>query len=232
MKIAAIILARGGSKGVPKKNIIDFCGKPLLAWTIEQTIQSGIELSDIYVSSDSQEILDVGNHYGVESILRTQEVSGDGATSEISWIYSIDYLKERGMEYDWIFAPQVTSPIREATDILNGILMAKSGRYDSLFSAQKTDQCSLWKKTKDGLESIGYDWRNRKRRQDNDIQYIENGSFYIFKPDLMKKNNNRMYGNIGVVEMEEWKSFEIDSIDDLRMCSLVMREYLLSNKNF
>ena len=136
------------------------------------------------------------------------------------------------MEYDWIFAPQVTSPIREATDILNGILMAKSGRYDSLFSAQKTDQCSLWKKTKDGLESIGYDWRNRKRRQDNDIQYIENGSFYIFKPDLMKKNNNRMYGNIGVVEMEEWKSFEIDSIDDLRMCSLVMREYLLSNKNF
>lgn len=232
MKIAAIILARGGSKGVPKKNIIDFCGKPLLAWTIEQTIQSGIELSDIYVSSDSQEILDVGNHYGVESILRTQEVSGDGATSEISWIYSIDYLKERGMEYDWIFAPQVTSPIREATDISNGMLMAKSGRYDSLFSAQKTDQCSLWKKTKDGLESIGYDWRNRKRRQDNDIQYIENGSFYIFKPDLMKKNNNRMYGNIGVVEMEEWKSFEIDSIDDLRMCSLVMREYLLSNKNF
>jgi len=232
MKIAAIILARGGSKGVPKKNIIDFCGKPLLAWTIEQTIQSGIELSDIYVSSDSQEILDVGNHYGVESILRTQEVSGDGATSEISWIYSIDYLKERGMEYDWIFAPQVTAPLREATDILKGILMAKSGRYDSLFSAQKTDQCSLWKKTKDGLESIGYDWRNRKRRQDNDIQYIENGSFYIFKPDLMKKNNNRMYGNIGVVEMEEWKSFEIDSIDDLRMCSLVMREYLLSNKNF
>lgn len=229
MKIAAIILARGGSKGIPKKNIIDFCGKPLLAWTIEQIIQSGIKLSDIYVSSDSQEILDVGNHYGVGSILRTQEVSGDGATSEISWIYSIDYLKERGIEYDWIFAPQVTSPIREATDILNGICMAKSGEYDSLFSAQKTDQCSLWKKSKHSLESIGYDWKNRKRRQDNDIQYIENGSFYMFKPDLMKENNNRMYGNIGVVEMEEWKSFEMDSMDDLRMCSLVMREYLLTN---
>ena len=232
MKTAAIILARGGSKGVPKKNIIDFCGKPLLSWTIEQCLDSGIDSSNVFVSSDSQEILDVGEEYGVGSILRTQEVSGDGATSEISWIYSIDYLKSKGLEYDWIFAPQVTSPIREATDISNGMLMAKSGRYDSLFSAQKTDQCSLWKKTKDGLESIGYDWRNRKRRQDNDIQYIENGSFYMFKPDLMKENNNRMYGNIGVVEMEEWKSFEIDSMDDLRMCSLVMREYLLTNKNF
>jgi len=227
MKTAAIILARGGSKGVPKKNIIDFCGKPLLSWTIEQCLDSGIDSSNVFVSSDSQEILDVGEEYGVGSILRTQEVSGDGATSEISWIYSIDYLKSKGLEYVWIFAPQVTSPIRESSDITNALSMAKSGEYDSLFSAQKTDQCSLWKKSKDGLDSIGYDWRNRKRRQDNDIQYIENGSFYMFKPDSIKEFNNRMYGNIGIIEMDEWKSFEIDSIDDLKLCSLVMREYIL-----
>jgi len=132
-----------------------------------------------------------------------------------------------GLEYDWIFAPQVTSPIRESSDIIKGLSMAESGEYDSLFSAQETDQCSLWKRDANGLNSIGYDWKNRKRRQDNDTQYIENGSFYMFKPNSIKKYNNRMYGNIGIVKMDEWKSFEIDSIEDLKLCSLVMREYLL-----
>ena len=227
MKVASIILARGGSKGVPNKNKRDFCGKPLISWTIEQCIDGGIDKDDIFVSSDSHDILEIGHEYGVGSILRTPEVSGDGATSELSWIYSIDYLRKLGLNYDWIFAPQVTSPMREPSDIKNGLLMAESGEYDSLFAATKTDQCSLWKRGKDGLESIGYDYKNRKRRQDNDIQYIENGSFYMFKPDSLKQHNNRMYGNIGIVEMDQWKSFEIDSIEDFKLCSLVMREYML-----
>ena len=227
MKVASIILARGGSKGVPNKNKRDFCGKPLISWTIEQCIDGRIDKDDIFVSSDSHDILEIGHEYGVGSILRTPEVSDDGATSELSWIYSIDYLRKLGFDYDWIFAPQVTSPMREPSDIENGLLMAESGEYDSLFAATKTDQCSLWKRGKDGLESIGYDYKNRKRRQDNDIQYIENGSFYMFKPDSIKKFNNRMYGNIGIVEMDQWKSFEIDSIEDFKLCSLVMREYML-----
>jgi len=227
MKVASIILARGGSKGVPNKNKRNFCGKPLISWTIEQCIDGGIDKDDIFVSSDSHDILEIGHEYGVGSILRTPEVSDDDATSELSWIYSINYLRKLGFDYDWIFAPQVTSPMREPSDIKNGLLMAKSGEYDSLFAATKTDQCSLWKRGKDGLESIGYDYKNRKRRQDNDIQYIENGSFYMFKPDSIKKFNNRMYGNIGIVEMDQWKSFEIDSIDDFKLCSLVMREYML-----
>jgi N-acylneuraminate cytidylyltransferase len=227
MKVASIILARGGSKGVPNKNKRDFCGKPLISWTIEQCIDGGIDKDNIFVSSDSHDILEIGHEYGVGSILRTPEVSDDGATSEVSWIYSINYLRKLGFNYDWIFAPQVTSPMREPSDIKNGLLMAESGEYDSLFAATKTDQCSLWKRSKDGLESIGYDYKNRKRRQDNDIQYIENGSFYMFKPDSIKKFNNRMYGNIGIVEMDQWKSFEIDSIDDFKLCSLVMKEYML-----
>ena len=227
MKVSSIILARGGSKGVPNKNIKDFCGKPLISWTIEQCIDGGIDKDNIFVSSDSHDILEIGHEYGVGSILRTPEVSDDGATSEVSWIYSINYLRKLGFNYDWIFAPQVTSPMREPSDIKNGLLMAESGEYDSLFAATKTDQCSLWKRSKDGLESIGYDYKNRKRRQDNDIQYIENGSFYMFKPDSIKNFNNRMYGNIGIVEMDQWKSFEIDSIDDFKLCSLVMKEYML-----
>ena len=85
----------------------------LISWTIEQCIDGGIDKDDIFVSSDSHDILEIGHEYGVGSILRTPEVSGDDATSELSWIYSIDYLKKLGFNYDWIFAPQVTSPMRE-----------------------------------------------------------------------------------------------------------------------
>jgi len=74
---------------------------------------------------------------------------------------------------------------------------------------------------------VNYDWRNRKRRQDIPKQYIENGSFYLFKPEVLKQNNNRFGKKIGVVEMEFWKMFEIDSMDDLRMCSALMKEFII-----
>ena len=227
MNVSAVILARGGSKGIPKKNIIDFCGKPLVSWTIEQCIESGIDREKIFLSSDCPEILRYADDYKMKTILRTPEVSKDTSTSESSWIHSIDYLESNDIKSDWIFAPQVTSPIRESSDIVNAISIAKRGDYDSLFSAHKTFHCSLWEETSEGLNSIGYDWKNRKRRQDSSTQYIENGSFYMFKPDLLKKHNNRMYGKIGVVEMEEWKSFEVDTFEDLKLCSVIMKNYLL-----
>jgi len=227
MNVSVIILARGGSKGIPNKNIINFCDKPLISWTIEQCIDAGINKENIFVSSDSEQILKIGSEYGVGSILRTPEVSNDTTTSESSWIYSIDYLESNGIKSDWILAPQVTSPIRESSDIVNAISIARQGDYDSLFSAHKTFHCSLWEDTSEGLSSIGYDWKDRKRRQDSLTQYIENGSFYMFKPDLLRRYNNRMYGKIGVVEMEEWKSFEVDTFEDLKLCSVIMKNYLL-----
>jgi CMP-N,N'-diacetyllegionaminic acid synthase len=227
MNVSVIILARGGSKGIPNKNIINFCDKPLISWTIEQCIDAGINKENIFVSSDSEQILKIGSEYGVGSILRTPEVSNDTSTSESSWIYSIDYLESNGIKSDWILAPQVTSPIRESSDIVNAISIARQGDYDSLFSAHKTFHCSLWEDTSEGLSSIGYDWKDRKRRQDSLTQYIENGSFYMFKPDLLRRYNNRMYGKIGVVEMEEWKSFEVDTFEDLKLCSVIMKNYLL-----
>ena len=88
----------------------------------------------------------------------------------------------------------------------------------------------FWKKENGFYDSVNYDWKNRKRRQDFDTQYIENGSFYLFKPEVFRQINNRFGGRIGIVEMDFWKMFEIDSIDDLRMCSALMSEFLLNNK--
>ena len=91
MKICAVILARGGSKGIPNKNIIDFCGKPLLSWTIEHCRDGGVD--SIYVSSDSDKILEVGEEYGAVSIKRPEEISGDTATSESGWLHALEVIE-------------------------------------------------------------------------------------------------------------------------------------------
>ena len=225
MNTVAVILARGGSKGIPNKNIIDFCGKPLLAWTIEHCRDGGVD--SVYVSSDSDKILEVGEENGAVSIKRPEEISGDTATSESGWLHALEIIEEKTTNLDWILAPQVTSPLRSTDDIRNGLEIAKSGEFDSLFSCSIAEDLFFWEDSSVNLDSVNYDWRNRKRRQDIPKQYIENGSFYLFRPEVLRKNNNRFGGRIGVVEMEFWKMFEIDSMDDLRMCSALMKEFLI-----
>lgn len=226
MNVAAIILARGGSKGIPKKNIIDFCGKPLMAWTIENCIHGGA--TSVWVSSDSDEILEVGEKFGGRSIKRPDSISDDFATSESAWLHAIDIIEAQTSEtIDWVLAPQVTSPLRESKDIKLGLEKAATDQYDSFFSCSMAEDLFFWEKKNGELDSVNYDWRNRKRRQDIPEQYIENGSFYIFKPDVLRNQNNRFGSRIGVVEMEFWKMFEIDSPDDLRMCSALMKEFII-----
>jgi CMP-N,N'-diacetyllegionaminic acid synthase len=228
MNTTAIVLARGGSKGIPNKNIIDFCGLPLIAWTIKNCIEGGAD--SVWVSSDSNEILNVGAKYGANIIQRPADISGDFATSESAWLHAINHISELGgPAIDWVLAPQVTSPLRQAKDVQNGIAKARTGEYDSLFSCSIAEDLFFWEKDQNGqLDSVNYDWRNRKRRQDIPQQYIENGSFYLFRPEVLANGNNRFGKQIGYVEMEFWKMFEIDSMDDLRMCSALMKEFIIS----
>ena len=178
MNNAAVILARGGSKGIPNKNIIDFCGKPLLAWTIEQCRDGGVD--KVYVSSDSDIILEVGEEYGAASIKRPEGISGDTATSESGWLHALDIIEEKTTSLDWILAPQVTSPLRSTYDIRNGLKIAKLGNFDSLFSCSIMEDLYFWEEIAGKFDSVNYDWRNRKRRQEMPKKYIENGSFYLF----------------------------------------------------
>ena len=98
MNNAAVILATGGSKGIPEKNIIDFSGKPLLAWTIEQCRDGGVD--KVYVSSDSDIILEVGEEYGAASIKRHEGISGDMATSESGWLHALEVIEEKTTSLD------------------------------------------------------------------------------------------------------------------------------------
>jgi len=223
--VIAIIPARGGSKGILNKNIIDFCGKPLIAWTIEQCIKAK-NVNDVWVSSDDDSVLDIAKQYGAKIIKRPCDISGDIATSESAWLHAIDFLQQKNIPLDTILAPQVTSPLREAVDINNAISKFIEGDYDSMFSSSAAEDLFFWEESDTGIDSVNYDYKNRKRRQDIKEQIIENGSFYLFKPEIIKKYNNRLGGKIGHSKMEFWKMFEIDNLDDLKMCQLLMQGFL------
>ena len=196
-----------------------------MAWTIEHCTRGGAD--QVYVSSDSGEILEVGMHYGALPIERPDAIAHDTSTSESGWLHALNEIEKKEGYVEWVLAPQVTSPLRTTDDIRKGIQTARSGNYDSLFSCSAAEDLFFWEQQSEGLESVNYDWRNRKRRQDVPKQYIENGSFYLFRPEVLQTNNNRFGGKIGIVEMEFWKMFEIDSLDDLKMCEVLMKEFLM-----
>jgi len=120
---------------------------------------------------------------------------------------------------------QPTSPLREVKDIDRAVEKFNKQNLDSLFSAARMRDMFIWEDRSGELKSYNYDYKNRKRRQDIDSQFIENGSFYIFKPEILLKSGNRLGGKIGYYLMEEWKQHEIDSPDDLLLC-----EYLYKRK--
>ena len=146
MRVSCVILARGGSKGIPKKNIIDFCGKPLIAWTILQAIEAR-EVTDVWVSSDSDEILGIAKHYGANTIVRPEKISGDDEPSESAWLHAINFIEQQSEHpIDFVLAPQVTSPLRHAADFSNAITQIKADGVDSLFSVTTIEDFFIWRK--------------------------------------------------------------------------------------
>ncbi|MDF1795426.1 MAG: acylneuraminate cytidylyltransferase family protein [Coxiellaceae bacterium] len=226
-RVVAVIPARGGSKGLPRKNVLDFCGKPLLAWSIEQAKEAE-HVSSVWVSSDDDEILDVALRYGANSIKRPDNISNDTASSESAWKHAVEYFALHSIEYDALLGLQATSPLRESEDIDHAISIFFKQSYDSLFSAAVLEDFLIWQERSSGeLESINYDYKDRGRRQDRHPQLVENGSFYLFLPEVLKKHNNRLGGKIGFSLMDFWKSFEIDNDKDFSLCETLFKERLL-----
>lgn len=229
--VVAIILARGGSKGIPKKNIMNFCGKPLLVWSIEHA-KNVKGISSVWVSSDNNEILKIAKKHGANTIRRPRSLSTDTAKSVSAYLHAIGEIEKRDRDVDIVVALQTTSPVRESTDIEKGLQEFINSNYDSMFSGAKIDDFYIWKQTRTGqLKSINYNYRKRPRRQKFEEQYVENGSFYIFRSHTIRKYKNQLGGKIGITLMEFWKSFEIDDIDDVEFCKAIMYHYLLKKSN-
>ena len=125
-----------------------------------------------------------------------------------------------------IVALQATSPIREASDIDQCARRLSSGNnLDSLLSVCEVEDYFNWRVGKDGPEPINYDYHDRRMRQQIEKRYLENGSFYVFVPRLLREKKNRLGGRIGMHVMERHKMFQIDRPEDIKLCAAIMRSY-------
>ena len=226
----AIIPARGGSKGIPRKNLVDVCGKPLIAWSILQA-RNAQHIDSVWVTSDDDEVLDVAESFGAIPIRRPSEISGDQASSESAWLHALDAIEAQGISIDLVVAMQATSPVRESDDLDGGLQALRGQGYDSLLSVAEVEDFFTWRLDDLGsAKSVNYDYRDRKRRQQIDKRYLENGSFYVFRPQQLRAENNRLGGRIGLFVMARHKMFQIDNPEDIELCAAIMRGFGLDHE--
>lgn len=220
-EILAIIPARGGSKGIPGKNLRPLMSKPLIAHTIEQARQAQ-GVSRVVVSTDDEEIGRVAAAYGAEVVWRPEALSGDTATSESALVHVLDHLQEtEGYEPSLVLFLQCTSPLRRPDDIDRAIATLLTQEADSLVSVVPV-VVWLWRLVKGQPQSFNYDYHQRLRRQERPQDYNENGSIYVFKPWVLRRCNNRLGGNIALYEMDAWSNIDIESLTDLALAEWVM----------
>jgi len=202
--------------------------KPLIQWTFKQARYS-TTIDHTFVSTDDKEIIELADTFEIESILRPKHLCTDSASSESALSHAIEYIQSNhNISPDIIVFLQATSPLRLHNDIDNAIDIFINTKADSLFSATKLDDLTLWKNKNENWQSLNFDYKNRLRRQDMLSNYIENGSIYIFKPQILKKTNNRLGGKISMYEMNFWQTWEIDTINEVDLIEFYMKKYKLN----
>src|SRR3989339_38273 len=217
--ILCVIPARGGSKRMPNKNILLLGGKPLIDHSIEHALQSKL-VKKVIVSTDDSEISRISEECGAEVVKRPKAISGDHATSESAIKHVIEQVEYSGFYPELIVFLQCTSPIRNSNDIDAAIEKLYRESADSLLSVCRNERF-LWRSVSGNMQPVNYNYLKRPRDQDHPDEYRENGSIYIFKPEVMRKYDNRLGGKIAVYEMDYWSSFQIDSPEHFELCEWI-----------
>lgn len=225
MKILGIVPARGGSKGVPGKNIKPFAGEPLIAYTIKIAQASNL-IDRLILSTDDEAIANVGRDYGIEiPFLRPQELATDTADAISVFQHALKFVMQENYIPDAVLVLQPTSPLREVKDIVEAIKLMKDKGFDQVISVTKVNQHPYWMKTlqDDNLIKPFMDLAGVSlRRQDLPPLFIPNGAIYLYSREyLMELWDNP---KIGAVVMESWRSQDIDYPIDFFMAEKIMEE--------
>jgi CMP-N,N'-diacetyllegionaminic acid synthase len=219
-KVFAVIPARGGSKAIPDKNIVDLFGDPLIHHTIETCSRSKY-LDGVWVSTDSKRISNIAlDHPSLGGVVRRpKNISDDFSMSEDALLHFVDHIENRISKFDILVFVQCTSPLTEYTDIDSALEEMENSNSDSVVSVCKGEGgwfCGGfdWHKTGD-LVTPSYTPATRAMRQNAQEKYRENGAFYISKVSSLKSSKCRISGKISIFTMPQERSFEIDSKEDL-----------------
>lgn len=230
MSAIAIITARGGSKRIPKKNIKDFCGKPIIAYSIEAALQSGI-FDEVMVSTDSEEIAEIARQYGANvPFMRSEKTSGDYATTADVLMEVITEYKNRGMEFEYMACLYPTAPFITAEKLRNGMkkLIEENG-----IMAMPVVPFSYPPQRSYVIEEnrLNMKWIENatKRSQDLEIFYHDCGQFYLLEMQSYWKYEGQIYSNITPIIVDEMEVQDIDNETDWKIAEIKYRYMMKYN---
>jgi len=230
MSIVAVIFARGGSKGLPGKNIRVLGDKPLIAWSIEHA-KSVKRIDRVIVSTDSEEIADVAKKYGAEvPFIRPAELSLDNSPEWLAWRHALNFLKESEGELpDAMVSVPTTSPLRLPEDIDNCIDKYEGSDADVVISvtdAHRNPYFNMVTLSTDGKAELMMSTKSDViRRQDAPIAYDITTVCYVARPEYVLSHDSTFEGNVNTVHVPAERSIDIDTILDFQIA-----ECLLNNK--
>jgi CMP-N,N'-diacetyllegionaminic acid synthase len=222
----AIIPARAGSKGLPGKNVFEFGGHPLIAWTIAVASESQL-FSKIVVSTDSPEIGEISMRYGAEVVNRPDELSTDDASPKDAVIHAYHQLADGGYDANHIVLLQPTSPLRQISDLTDCIDLVRSNRFESAasFCPAIPHPFRAFYIADDGTAApVNSDDDVWLPRQAREPQYHLNGAVYVVKTQSFLANPGKQFlvPAVGAHVMPTKRSIDIDTIADLKMASALM----------
>ena len=199
-------------------------GLPLVVHSIKQSLKSSI-INRVVVSSDDKEIIQISKKYGAEVIKRPPEYCGDKAHSDLALQHVLDVLLENeDYRPDIVVFLQPTSPVRKSEQIDQAIEKMLNENADTCFSACKEHFTGRWEIDEFGYaKPINYEFKNRPMRQDYPEHYLENGSIYVFKPEILKQTGSRFGRQIVIYPMNSIESLQIDDSEDLNLIDQLMK---------
>lgn len=218
-EVVAVIPARGGSKGVPRKNLRRVGGVPLVARAIVSAREAA-RIDRVVVSTDDDEIAAVAREWGAEVVDRPAQLSGDTASSESALRHALDSLLARGVTTRVLVFLQATSPFIDPADLDDAVDRVLAGAESCVFSAVES-WGFLWRHGADGMSGVNHDAAVRPRRQDREVEYLETGAFYVMDAAGFRAAGHRFFGRVGVAVVAERGAIEIDTPEQLRVASAI-----------
>lgn len=216
--ILSTICARGGSKGIPKKNLVEVNGLPLIAHTIKQAL-SVPQIDRVIVSTDCQEIADVSRSFGAEvPFMRPNELSTDDCPKLPVIKHALDWVRSQGQNPKIIVDLQPTSPMRNHDDIVNCInLIGDADGVITAFKSNRNPYFNMVEINQEGFANLSKRSGNFATRQSCPPVFAMNGSIYVWKTDFFDSCQSVISGNLRVYEMPEERSIDIDCEFDLQL---------------
>jgi CMP-N-acetylneuraminic acid synthetase len=218
-RFLAVVPARGGSKGVPRKNLHPLAGKPLLAYTLEQAQQVS-ELDALVVSTDAPAIAELAQSMGARIVMRPAELSTDTAPTESALLHALDTLAQEGLSFDYVVLLEPTSPLRSSDTIRSCVRAAADAGAGSLVTVSET-RANLGRLVSGKFRPL--DPAAPRRRQARQPYYVECGTVYVISVAHLRSVGSVVADEWQAVVVSEHEAVDINSLEDFAVAEAILK---------